>query len=347
MIQSSVFYGVTKDLFDFWHGSEAVMTQSELTETTSSGQLSRRQMLATTAAALMASRSGFAAPAQASPDYCTLGFSTYGMPELKTEEAIDQLAEIGFDAVELTVRAGWDADSETLKSERAQALRKRLNDSGMRLSSLMEHVFPTDDEQQANALKRLKLAAEAAHQLCPNEPPLIQTVLGGGEFTAMRNALRDRLGEWVRLADESNTVFAIKPHRGGVVSQPAEAVWLFEQLGKPARLRMVYDYSHYAFRELPLTQTIQTALPYVAHVAVKDAVDEGKRVVFKLPGEAGTIDFATIIRELYAGGYRGDINCEVSGMVSSQPDYDSLTAARLCYRNLAEAFQKSGVRRPA
>jgi sugar phosphate isomerase/epimerase len=156
----------------------------------------------------------------------------------------------------------------------------------------------------------------------------------------------ERLGEWVRLAEATHTTIAIKPHRGGVVSQPVEAVWLFEQLGKPDRLRMVYDYSHYSFRDLPMPETIEISLPYVAHVAVKDVAREHNRVVFTLPGEGGHIDFAKLIRRLHAGGYRGDINCEVSGMVSKQRGYDAVAAARVCYRNLSAAFNRSGVRRP-
>ena len=42
---------------------------------------------------------------------------------------------------------------------------------------------------------------------------------------------------------------------------------------------MVYDYSHYAYRDMPLEETVRTALPYTAHVVVKDAVREGDRVV--------------------------------------------------------------------
>ena len=311
-------------------------------------RLSRREMLVISSAALTSC--GIAGAdeqiVKASGNGCLLGFSTYGMPSLKSEKAIDVLAEIGFDAVELTVRDGWDADSAKLTPARRKAIRKRLDDSALRLTSLMEHVFPTSDKHQAVALQRLKLAAEVAHDLSPDAPPLVQTVLGGGDFEQLKTQLRDRLGEWVRIAEATHTTIAIKPHRGGVVSQPAEAVWLFEQLNKPDRLRMVYDYSHYAFRDLPMADTIEVSLPYVAHVAVKDAAREKDRVVFKLPGEAGTIDFAKLIRRLHAGGYRGDINCEVSGMVSGQPGYDAVAAARVCYRNISAAFDRSGVRRP-
>ncbi|MCA9073110.1 MAG: sugar phosphate isomerase/epimerase [Planctomycetaceae bacterium] len=276
---------------------------------------------------------------------CTLGFSTYGMKSLPTEKALTVLSEIGFDAVELAVRTGWDADSAKLGKKRRQAIRKQLQDLPLRLTSLMEHVFPTDDRNQAEALKRLKLAAELAHELSPENPPLIQTVLGGGDFEKIKNPMLDRLAEWVKVADATQTTIAIKPHRGGGVSKPSEAVWLIEQLDKPPRLRMVYDYSHYAFRGLPLTETIQTALPYTAHIAVKDAVQEKGRVRFDLPGQAGTIDFPELIRQFDAGGYQGDFNCEVSGHVSGQPGYDSITAAKTCYTNMSAAFQKSGVSR--
>jgi len=284
-------------------------------------------------------------PQKTSNHGCTLGFSTYGMETLTTEQAVETLSRIGFDAIELTVRSGWDADSAKLDKTRRDSLRHRIADSSLKLSSLMEHVFPTTEKHQANALERLKMAAGVAHDLAPETPPLVQTVLGSGNFEALKSQLRDRLADWVRIADESDTTIAIKPHRGGVVSQPAEAVWLFEQLGKPSRLRMVYDYSHYAFRNLSMLDTIATSLPFVAHVAVKDATKSGDRVVFDLPGESGSIDFSSLIGKLFEGGYQGDINCEVSSMVSKQPDYDPVAAARTCYQNMSEAFNRSGVPR--
>lgn len=277
---------------------------------------------------------------------CTLGFSTYGMKSLKTEQAIDHIREIGFDSFEMTVWQGWDADSEKMGIQRRRNLRKRIMDSGLVLTSLMEHVSLLDAKRQKNAIRRLKEASDLAHDLVPESPPLIQTVLGGGRFEENKNEVRDRLEEWVRLTESCRATIAIKPHRGGVVSKPAEATWLFEQLGQPKRLRMVYDYSHYAYRKMTIEKTIETALPYIAHVAVKDAV-QGKdnRVVFQLPGEAGTIDFAKIIRLLHAGGYRADINCEVSGMVWSKSEYDPVAAARKCYAVLAKAFRDAGVER--
>ena len=98
-----------------------------------------------------------------------LGFSTYGMNTLPTERAFQVLAEIGYDAVEVCVRSGWDADSAKLDAARRRTLRGLLTDLPLRLTSLMEHVHPTDDKLQAEALVRLKLAAEVAHDIRSEE----------------------------------------------------------------------------------------------------------------------------------------------------------------------------------
>lgn len=280
-------------------------------------------------------------------DASTLGFSTYGMKRLKTEYAIREVAECGYDAIEIAVRPDWDSAPGRMSPERRTEARKILGDTGLRLSALMEHMFPSDnDKEHAAQLERLAGVFELAHDLSPDNSPLVQTVLGSGQWQQRRDLLRDRLIDWVKVAEKQQIVLAVKPHRGGCMSRPSEAVWMIEQLGKPRWLRMVYDYSHYAFREMPLDATIATALPYTAHVAVKDAVQEGGRVAFKLPGESGAIDFARLIRKFHDGGYRGDFNCEVSGMVWGKPGYDPLIAAKKCYGAMAQAFQDAGVSRP-
>ena len=78
---------------------------------------------------------------------------------------------------------------------------------------------------------------------------------------------------------------------------------------------------------------------------MKDTVKKGAGTEFKLPGEAGTIDYVTLLKELAKGGYSGDISCEVSGMVSGKAGYEPIAAARTCYKNLSAAFEKSGVKR--
>lgn len=278
----------------------------------------------------------------------TFSFGTYGMQSLRTEEAIRAIAEIGYDGVELAVRPEWDAAPANMPATRREQIRGLLAETGLRLTALMEHLYPSRDKGEHHAaLERLRQAALLGRDLFPGSPPLIQTTLGGGEWEQVKEMYRDRLADWAEVGRQHATVIAVKPHRGGAMSRPAEAVWLIEQLDRTPWLRMVYDYSHYAHREMPLEATIETALPYTAHIAIKDAVRDCDRVTFELPGQSSTFDYAELFRLLKAGDYRGDVCCEVSGMVSNRPDYAPLAAAKTCYRNIAPSFIAAKLPRPA
>ncbi|HEU5115518.1 MAG TPA: hypothetical protein VFT74_02465, partial [Isosphaeraceae bacterium] len=99
------------------------------------------------------------------------------------------------------------------------------------------------------------------------------------------------------------------------------------------------------FRDMPVEATVRTALPFTAHIAVKDAIERGGKVEFKPPGETQTFDYARLLRLFFEGGYRGDVCCEVSSMVSRRPDYDPIRTAKACYRNMVRAFAEGGVPR--
>ena len=312
--------------------------------------LTRRQAIvqATALAASASSLSSIAPAAIPSTNTCTLGMGTYAMPSLKTERAIDIVAQTGFDSIEITVKPDWDSAPERMPKSRRKAVQQQLAKHGLILTSLMENLRPArNDQQHQRDLQRLEKVLELAHDLQGGSTPLVQTVLGGGNWEKDRTLIRDRVGDWLEIAQKSKVVLAVKPHRGHVMSTPDEAVWLIKQLGNPSGLRMVYDYSHFAFREMPLNETIKTSLPYTAHIAVKDAVRQDNRTVFELPGKAGTIDYAQLIAGFYQGGYRRDICCEVSSMVSRQKGYDPVAAAKICYANLSKAFKQAEVPRPA
>jgi inosose dehydratase len=313
-------------------------------------KITRRQYIQWTAAALVADvlpagRWAFA-ERTAERKGCTLSTGTYGMKGVKLEEAIQLLAEIGYDGIEIATQPGFDGEPAKWSPDRRKEVRRLLDKTRLKLTALMEHLPPASDDRQHRAdVERLGRVMDLARELAPDAPPLVQTVLGGGTWDEKKNFFRDRLADWLAAARERKVVLAIKPHRGGALSRPSEAVWLIEQLDKSPWLRLVYDYSHYAFRDMPLEETVRTALPYTAQIAVKDAVQREGRVQFLLPGESGTFDYAKLLKLFYDGGYRGDICCEVSSMVSGKPDYDPKAAAKTCYENMARAFEKAKVPR--
>jgi sugar phosphate isomerase/epimerase len=277
----------------------------------------------------------------------TLSFGTYGTKGMPLMQALQRITEAGFDGVELAVFPGFEAEPSRLTPTERTRLQRWFRDHPLRLTAMMENLPPaSDDAQHRTDLDRLKRVTALWHDLTPQQPPLVQTVMGSGRWEDKKNLFRDRLGDWLTAVKPSRAVVAIKPHRFGAMSKPADAIWLIEQLGRPAALRMVYDYSHYAFRDLSVEATVREALPYTAHVAVKDAVRQGEKVSFALPGSSNTFDYADLFRRLHAGGYAGDVACEVSGQVSGQPGYDAAMAITACARAMTAAWTKAGVPRP-
>jgi PfpI family intracellular protease len=279
------------------------------------------------------------------PEGMSLGFGLYGMPSIPPETAIPTLAEIGFDSVQLCLIPGWDCEPGRLGAERRRDIRKSLDESGLALPSLMEHVpLGGDAGVQRDALERLRRAAELAHGLAPERPPLIETVMGGSRWEDERAGFRDHLGRWAALAESVRTVIAVKPHRGHACSRPEDALWLVDQVGSPW-IKLVYDYSHFDHRDILPGDSLAAMLPHTAQIAVKDADLRDGAVSFTLPGTTGRIDHAALLRQAFAGGYRGDVNCEVSSHVQRRAGYDAEAAARTCYATMALAFREAGIPR--
>lgn len=276
------------------------------------------------------------------PAVLTFSIGTYGMKGVALDKAVATIAALGYDGLEIAAMPDTEGEPARLSADRRKELCRLIGERGLRLTALMENLPPAADEAgRKTDLDRLRRVLELARDL---GAPLVQTVLGGGAWEEKKNLFRDRLGEWLAAAKEAKIVVAVKPHRGGALSRPDEAVWLIRQLGDPPLLRMVYDYSHYAFRDMPVEETVRTALPVMAHVAVKDAVQKGDKVEFLLPGESGAFDYAALLRQLLDGGYRGDVCCEVSSMIWKRPGYDPEAAAKRCYELMAPAFERARAR---
>ncbi len=291
--------------------------------------------------------------ADQAPRTIGLGFSLYGMKSLAPSDALQVLAEIGFDCTELPIMPGWPADSAALAADARRALRGELARRGVRLTALMENLpLAAGAAQHRQHLDRLKRAAELARDLAPEQPaaglptrPLIETILGGkaGEFEAVKQRLAERLLEWAKVAAQAEVVIAIKAHVSNAVQQPKQLLWLLEQVTSPW-LQVAYDYSHFELQGLSLQETTAALLPKSAFIHVKDTQHaEGKRG-FLLPGE-GTTDYVELLKRIGQSTYRGDVVVEISSQISNRPGYDGLAAASKCYNHLADAFGKAGVKR--
>ena len=301
---------------------------------------SRRQFLQTAALAALASSASAAAPVRR----VGLGFSLYGMKTLPVEQAIRVCAETGFHDVEFALNPGYPTEPKLLSPAQRKEIRTQLGSLGLRLTSLMDNLHLTADEPtHATNLERIKSAAQLAHDLAPDAPPLLETVMGGkpAEWDKVKAQMATRLADWAKAAAAAKITLCIKPHVGGAAHLPEHALWLLDQVKHPS-VKLAYDFSHYQLRGLDLGKSLTALLPHTAFIHVKDAIGDAAKFQFALPGE-GTIDYADYFRRLKAANWQGSVCVEVSGQIFGKPGYDPIAAAKKCHAALSPAFKSAGL----
>lgn len=276
-----------------------------------------------------------------------LGFGTYGMKTLTVGDALKCCARIGYDAVELSLIAGWPSEASSLSSQDRQQIRKQLNQLNLSLPSLLESLpcLRTEQSHLGN-LERLKRACQLGHDLSPDQPPVVQSIAGGkaASWEQDKQRMVDQLADWAEVGAANQTIICFKPHAAHAVHTPEQALWVHRQVANPS-LKIVYDYSHYFLEGRKLTNTLRDLLPITAYVQVKDSrVISGKRE-YLLPGE-GQTDYPELLTALRQSQYSGCVGVEVSSMIHQKPGYDPVQTAEACYKYLAPRFKQAGIERP-
>ena len=307
--------------------------------------MTRRRFLASTAAAATLALGTDVRSAEP-PAKIGFGFSLYGMKSIKLSQALKICADIGYSGVELACLKDWPCDPLLLQPSDRKDLRTELNDLALDLPCLMDNLgLLVADEVHRTNLERLKLVSQLGHDLFPDSPPIIETVLGGkpDDWMSVKDRMVEKLKDWEKVAAAQKTVIAIKAHAFGALHTSQDAVWLADQINSPW-IRLVFDYSHFQRQGLPLQETLAKMISKTVFVHVKDNVTANGKTEFALPGDTGDTDYVQYLKQLRDGGYRGAVVVEVSAQVSGKPGYDPIAAAKKCYRNLQPAFVKAGLR---
>jgi inosose dehydratase len=106
---------------------------------------------------------------------------------------------------------------------------------------------------------------------------------------------------------------------------------------KSPRLKMVYDYSHFAAFGLDMKTTMRQVAAHAVFVHIKDTIGAAPNHRFVLPGD-GPTDFKAYVKALAESGYRGPVVVEVSVDVYDQPGYDAVAAAQHVWEKVSPAF---------
>ncbi len=276
-----------------------------------------------------------------------LGFGTYGMRSMKTSDALRAIAAIGYDAVELALLPGWPAEATLLSPADRAEIRTMLRDLGLALPALLESLpLIGSAAKRAENLERIRQAAGLAHDLSASNPPVLDTILGlkTSDWEQVKGRMADELKDWAKVAEASDFTICFKPHADQAVHDPKRALWLIREVGS-ARIRVVYDYSHFYLEGLALADSLKELLPVAPFISVKDSTVSAGKHEYLLPGEGKTdyVEYLTLLKKLRYGGY---ICVEVSAQIHGKPGYEPLPTAKLCYERLAPAFIKAGVQRP-
>jgi inosose dehydratase len=273
------------------------------------------------------------------------GFSLYGMKNLPLVDALRICAEVGYDCVELPTMADWPGAPEKMSSEDRKRFGEALATHSLRLSALMENlVLMAAPEMHAKNIERLRSAADLGHELKPGNSTIIETVMGGQptQWEEVREAMVERLGEWAKVAEQTQSTIAIKAHIGGAAHRPEHIRWLLDQVNSP-RLKAVFDFSHFQLRGLNMQDSWNALASDTVFIHIKDSTGDQQKFQFVLPGE-GTINYIEYLKLVRESGYQGDVVVEVSGQIHSRPDYDPVAACKKSYA-VAASFAQAGLER--
>ncbi|MFJ7125541.1 sugar phosphate isomerase/epimerase family protein [Streptomyces sp. NPDC098101] len=245
------------------------------------------------------------------------GYGTNGLADLRLDDALALLADLGYDGVGLTLdHMHLDPLVPDLAARTARVAH-RLGELGLSvtvetgaryvLDPRRKHgpsLLDPDPDDRAVRVGLLvtavraaaDLGAHAVHCFSGTAPP------GTDPDTAWKR-LAEALGPVVEAAGTAGVPLAIEPEPGHLLATLDDFHRLRAALGDPAPLGLTLDIGHCQCLEpLPPADCVRAAAPWLRHVQIEDM----RRGVHEhLPFGDGEIDFPPVLDALASTGYRG------------------------------------------
>lgn len=246
-----------------------------------------------------------------------LGYGTNGLTDLRLDDALALLADLGYDGVGLTLdHMHLDPFAPRLAA-RTRRVRQRLDalglgvtvETGARyvLDPRRKHGPSLLDEEKDDRWARVRLlirAVRVAADLGAHAVHLFSGTLPDGvDPDAGYTRLADALAPVLEAAEEAGLPLAVEPEPGHLLADLAGFHRLRTELGDPDGLGLTLDIGHCQCLEpLPPQECVRQAAPWLRHVQIEDM----RRGVHEhLPFGHGEIDFPPVLRALENSGYQG------------------------------------------
>ncbi|MFJ5549868.1 sugar phosphate isomerase/epimerase family protein [Streptomyces sp. NPDC093225] len=246
-----------------------------------------------------------------------LGYGTNGLTDLRLEDALALLADLGYDGVGLTLdHMHLDPYAPDLAA-RTSRIARRLGELGLAvtvetgaryvLDPRRKHgptLLEADACDRWSRIRMLVRAVRIAADLGAHAVHCFSGILPPGESADDGwKRLADGLGVVLDAAEEAGVPLAVEPEPGHLLESLADFHRLRADLGDPAPLGLTLDIGHCQCLEpASPADCVRDAAPWLRHVQIEDM----RRGVHEhLPFGDGEIDFPPVLAALADCGYQG------------------------------------------
>lgn len=229
-----------------------------------------------------------------------LSCSTCCVPDLTLADALSLFADAGYAYFEtFTTWTGARLDAHSVDHADAK---KRVADSGLRLSSLNIENFPAEDDAAYNArLDRQKRNVEWALDLGCGQV----NFKGGARTEDDMAAVIRGAADLARFCEDLPVALAVGNHHGNRVQNLDDITRLLHAVSSPS-LGLLLDIGHFHSAEVDIPPILDRHADRLNLVHTKDQI--GTRSV---PFGEGEIENADLLRRVRATGYDGFLVVEV------------------------------------
>ncbi|MEU5952796.1 sugar phosphate isomerase/epimerase family protein [Streptomyces sp. NPDC047525] len=251
------------------------------------------------------------------PSPFRFGYGTNGLTDLRLDDALGLLADLGYAGVGLTLdHMHLDPLAPDLAARTRHVARslERLGltatiETGARyvLDPRRKHgpsLLDPDPDARAARVRLLIRAVQVAADLGAHAVHCFSGITpeGTSEDTAWQR-LAEAIGPVLDAASGAAVPLAIEPEPGHLLSTLADFHRLRHELGDPRLLGLTLDIGHCQCLEpQPPADCVRAAAPWLRHVQIEDM----RRGVHEhLPFGDGEIDFPPVLEALAATGYQG------------------------------------------
>ena len=276
-----------------------------------------------------------------------LGYSNYGMRQIDIFESLERVRSIGYEAMEVCSRDGWQTaavDFDMSSRRRLVASLKELNLPPPPVIDGISILAMATADAHSGIIQRarntLRLVADLNFGY---EPGLLTTTVGVStgptSWDSCKEIIRDGCLELADLAADFGVIVCVEAHAGFALATPTQTKWLMENTGHD-NLKVDCDVSHFVTQSIDMNESVELLAPWSALTHIKDGHIVDGEIRFLLPGD-GNMDLSDFVRSAVTNNLPEPIYVEVTRQISEKSGYDAWGTAEYCYRKLDDARVKA------